>query len=212
MRKTSGGKTRTTPSTARKRFGLYLNSNTLRILVLTAKFGRARLHSRIISPDVDSRRSNLQACYAEYQWIMAYAEKFDVKIFQEELALCREMVTLPPPPSLSSPHPPPGVAHPRSNRCAVIARLHARCFLRVMAAWDVRRAVLKVDQVVGKVACWAAVLLPCCRVSGCIWGMNSIRFDSLVCCARGTERAQAPHREGTRRQKYAGNKGCEADE
>ena len=68
------------------------------MLVLTAKFGRARLHSRIISPDVDSRRSNLQACYAEYQWIMAYAEKFDVKIFQEELALCREMVTLPPPP------------------------------------------------------------------------------------------------------------------
>jgi len=168
---------------------LYRNSNTLRMLVLTAKFGRARLHSRIISPDVDSRRSNLQACYAEYQWIMAYAEKFDVKIFQEELALCREMVTLPPPPSLSSPHPPPGVAHPRSNRCAVIARLHARCFLRVMAAWYVRRAVLKVDQVeegcvLGR---GAAAVLPRERL---YLGneFDSIRFS---CVLRARDRASA---------------------
>ena len=62
-------------------------------MVLTAKFGCARLYSRIISPDVDSRRLNLQACYTEYQWIMAYAQKFNVQIFQEELGLCREMVT-----------------------------------------------------------------------------------------------------------------------
>jgi hypothetical protein len=62
------------------------------MMVLTAKFGCARLYSRIMCADMDSRRLNLQACYAEYQWIIAYAEKFDVQIFQEELALCREMV------------------------------------------------------------------------------------------------------------------------
>ena len=62
------------------------------MMVLTAKFGCARLYSRIMCADMDSRRLNLQACYAEYQWIIAYAEKFDVRIFQEELALCREMV------------------------------------------------------------------------------------------------------------------------
>lgn len=62
-------------------------------MVLTAKFGCARLYSRIIAPDTESRRLNLQACYAEYQWIIAYAQKFDVQIFQEELALCREMVS-----------------------------------------------------------------------------------------------------------------------
>ena len=169
------------------------------MLVLTAKFGRARLHSRIISPDVDSRRSNLQACYAEYQWIMAYAEKFDVKIFQEELALCREMVTLPPPPSLSSPHPPPGVAHPRSNRCAVIARLHARCFLRVMAAWYVRRAVLKVDQVeegcvLGR---GAAAKLPRERL---YLGneFDSIRFS---CVLRARDRASAGATSGRHQER-----------
>lgn len=63
-------------------------------MVLTAKFGCARLYSRIIAPDTDSRRLNLQACYAEYQWIIAYAQKFEVQIFQEELALCREMVSV----------------------------------------------------------------------------------------------------------------------
>ena len=35
-------------------------------MVLTAKFGCARLYSRIVAADVDSRRLNLQACYAEY--------------------------------------------------------------------------------------------------------------------------------------------------
>lgn len=63
------------------------------MMVLTAKFGCARLYSRIICADVDGRRLNLQACYAEYQWIIAYAQKHNVQIFQEELALCREMVT-----------------------------------------------------------------------------------------------------------------------
>ena len=62
------------------------------MMLLTAKFGCARLHSRIICPDVDGRRLNLQACYAEYQCIIAYAQKHNVQIFQEELALCREMV------------------------------------------------------------------------------------------------------------------------
>ncbi len=65
------------------------------MMVLTAKFGCARLYSRIIAPDTSSRRCNLQACYAEYQWIIAYAQKFEVKVFQEELALCREMVSAP---------------------------------------------------------------------------------------------------------------------
>ena len=58
---------RTTPSTPRVRGARGADSvNTARMLVLTAKFGRARLNSRIIAPDVDGRRSNLQACYAEY--------------------------------------------------------------------------------------------------------------------------------------------------
>ncbi len=62
------------------------------MMVLTTKFGCARLYSRIMCADTDSRRLNLQACYAEYHWIIAYAEKFDVQIFQEELALCQKMV------------------------------------------------------------------------------------------------------------------------
>ena len=66
--------------------------NAFNMMVLTAKFGCARLLSRIMCADVDGRRLNLQACYAEYQWIIAYAQKHNVQIFQEELALCREMV------------------------------------------------------------------------------------------------------------------------
>jgi hypothetical protein len=62
-------------------------------MVLTAKFGCARLYSRIICADIESRRLNLQSCFAEYQWIIAYAQKYDIQIFQEELALCREMVS-----------------------------------------------------------------------------------------------------------------------
>ena len=115
------------------------------MMVLTAKFGCARLYSRIISPDVDSRRLNLQACYAEYQWIIAYAQKFNVQIFQEELGLCREMVTARvasaarnhffSPPSFcpcSLLLSPTGIAHSRSNCCPVVTRLHARCIVRMM--------------------------------------------------------------------------------
>jgi hypothetical protein len=85
---------KTTQSACPQRYEFRCNSNAFDMMVLTAKFGCARLYSRIICPDVDSRRLNLQACYAEYQWIIAYAEKFNVQIFQEELGLCREMVTV----------------------------------------------------------------------------------------------------------------------
>ena len=87
-----------------------------------------------------------------YQWIIAYSEKFSVQVFQEEVALCREMVTrsarLPFPslpfPSLPFPFLPflrslpsliqtqAGVADSRANRCLVIARGCARCIVWVM--------------------------------------------------------------------------------
>lgn len=49
-----------------RRFALTLSLKLVLRMVLTAKFGCARLYSRIVAPDVDSRRLNLQACYAEY--------------------------------------------------------------------------------------------------------------------------------------------------
>ena len=85
------------------------------MMVLTAKFGCARLYSRIICPDIESRRLNLQACYAEYLWIIAYAEKFSVQIFQEELALCREMVS-----TLVTCVPVPALSHSLRQQASLI--------------------------------------------------------------------------------------------
>ena len=112
-------------------------------MVLTAKFGCARLYSRIMCADMDSRRLNLQACYAEYQWIIAYAEKFDVRIFSggarpvpgngararvRRACRCRCRAL---PAGHPCSHPPTGVARSRANRCSFVPRQRARCLLRL---------------------------------------------------------------------------------